>query len=262
MRSNIRGERNTISRADLERMVEEEKRKAEDFYNTVKEKADFGVDIESWAKLHKELLKASALNGYVTFGVYPQTKEGKDRTPIEWIVLAIENGKILVISRDALDCQQYDSSETETDVTWETCSLRKWLNGTFLNNAFSADEQAKIATTYVSADRNPEYNTDPGNATQDKVFLLSITEAEKYFKTSESRRCAPTAYAYAQGAFPYIIPSGEATCWWWLRSPGNSSGIVANVTFSGTVYDFGDFFDDEDGCVRPALWIDLNSYLD
>ena len=42
------------------------------------------------------------------------------------------------------------------------------------------NEKEKIPLTDVSADINPEFNTNAGNATQDKVFLLSIIEAEKY----------------------------------------------------------------------------------
>lgn len=204
-------------------------------------------------------------------GSYEQdndTSNGKE--DIEWIVLAKENGKALVISKYALDCQQYNS--TFTNVTWETCSLRKWMNGTFLNNAFSTDEQAKIATMTVSADKNPEYRTKPGNATTDKVFLLSITEAEKYFTTDRSRKCAPTASAKAKGAYTsdgYKTARGEATCWWWLRSPGSIQARAAGVHVDGSVYYIGNDAGSSipssghgirpnNVCVRPALWINLD----
>ena len=48
---------------------------------------------------------------------------------------------------------------------------------------------------------------DPGSATQDRGFLLSIEEVEKYFKTDEDRKCKPTQYAVKQGV------NGE-NCWW------------------------------------------------
>ena len=133
---------------------------------------------------------------YVTFGSYEQdnnTANGKE--DIEWLVLARDGDKALLISKYALDCQQYNTSYT--DVTWESCSLRTWLNGTFLNAAFSSDEAAMIATTTVTADKNPEYSTSAGNNTQDQVFLLSITEVEKYFSSDNDRKCVPTAYAIA-----------------------------------------------------------------
>ena len=136
------------------------------------------------------------------------------------------------------------------------------MNGTFLNKAFNAEEQAQIQNTTVSADKNPEYNTNPGNATTDKVFLLSINEVEKYFNSDEARKCAPTAYAKAQGAYTsdsYKTASGAATCWWWLRSPGFNQNYAADVSTGGSVYYGGDRVHSEYGAVRPALWINLDS---
>lgn len=208
-----------------------------------------------------EKLKIAEVGDIVYFGAYEQdnnTSNGKE--DVEWIVLAKENEKALVISKYALDCQKYNS--TYTDVTWENCSLRKWMNGTFLNNAFSAEEQAQIQNTNVSADKNPNYSTNPGNATTDKVFLLSITEAEKYFTTDESLKCIPTTFAKAQGAATsdrYKTASGEATCWWWLRSPGHTQRNDACVSLSGSVCYAGDYVNVGKYCVRPALWINLDS---
>ena len=49
-----------------------------------------------------------------------------------------------------------------------------------------------IPTVTVSANKNPKYDTDPGNTAKDRVFLLSIVEAEKYFTSDEARKCIPT----------------------------------------------------------------------
>lgn len=197
----------------------------------------------------------------IKFGSYEQdnyTSNGKEK--IEWLVLKVEGDKALVISKYALECQPYNTSNT--DVTWESCSLRKWLNDDFLNEAFSKKEQSIIAKTDISADKNPEYSTNPGNATTDKIFLLSITEAEKYFTTDESRKCAPTAYAESQGAWTLNhckTASGEVTCRWWLRSPGETHGDAADVDNGGSVYCRGWSVDSGYACVRPALWINLDS---
>lgn len=77
---------------------------------------------------------------YVSFGKYEQdnnTSNGKEK--IEWLVLEVKDGKALVISKYALDCKPYNTSST--NVTWETCSLRNWLNNDFINSAFSATEK-------------------------------------------------------------------------------------------------------------------------
>ncbi len=195
----------------------------------------------------------------IRFGLYEQdndTSNGKEE--IEWLVLAKENDRILVISKYALDCQKFNSSRT--NVTWETCSLRKWLNGAFLNAAFNEYGQAMIPSVSVSADENPSYSTSPGNSTTDQVFLLNITEANKYFNSDSSRQCQGTAYCYyAQGA--YKGKNGD--CIWWLRSPGYSSDLVAIVDYGGSViigdsvYDYSNHVSHDGVAVRPAMWINI-----
>ena len=190
----------------------------------------------------------------VKFGFYEQdnnTTNGKEE--IEWIVLNVEGSKALVISKYALDCQQYNTSYT--DVTWESGSLRKWMNNTFINEAFGSQHQEMILDTNVSADKNPNYSTNPGNATTDKVFLLSITEAEKYFSSDSARQCKPTEYAVANGAYVY---SDNGNCWWWLRSPGFNHFFAAYVLNDGSVFYTGYGVDRDFDCVRPALWISLD----
>lgn len=199
-------------------------------------------------KYYEQLLSNASVGSTVFFGSYEQdnnTANGKE--DIEWIVLAKEGNKVLVISKYALDCQKYNS--TYTDVTWETCSLRKWLNGTFLNEAFNSAEQNSIVSSTVTADKNPTYSTSSGNNTTDKVFLLSIQEVDKYFGSAYSRQCDATKACRAQGAF--------LSCEWWLRSPGNSSYRVAYVLSSGEIDHMGlqVGLGYNDVTVRPAMWI-------
>ena len=188
------------------------------------------------------------------FGSYEQdNNKSNGQEDIEWLVLAKEGTKILVISKEALDCKPYNTSYT--DVTWETCTLRKWLNNDFINAAFSADERTMIPTVTVSADKNPDFSTNPGNATQDQVFLLSITEVNKYFSSDSARQCKPTDYAVANGAWE----NDSGNCWWWLRSPGNGPIRAAYVGSFGDISENGDLVYFDLIAVRPALWIDLNS---
>ena len=142
----------------------------------------YGIyDEEVWNKV-----KSVNVGDTYRFGSYEQdNNKSNGQEDIEWLVLAKEGTKILVISKEALDCKPYNTSDT--DVTWETCTLRKWLNNDFINAAFSADERTMIPTVTVSADKNPDYSTNPGNATQDQVFLLSITEVNKYFSSYSAR---------------------------------------------------------------------------
>ena len=151
-------------------------------------------------------------------------------------------------------CKKYHKDYKS--ITWEECTLRTWLNGSFLNAAFSAEEQKQILTTIVSADENPSYSTNPGNNTSDKIFLLSITEVNKYFSSDYARQCKPTAYAKEQGC--YIEFSNE-NCWWLLRSPGDNQFFAAYVFFDGSVNTAGNYVADSSSAIRPALWIDLEA---
>ena len=191
---------------------------------------------------------------YVKFGSYEQDNdESNGKEKIEWLVLSKENGKALLISRYGLDCQPYNTEYNNGD-TWETCTLRTWLNDTFYNSAFSNVEQGRIATTTVTTDKESEYSTSPGYNTTDKIFLLSINEAKKYFHSNEARKNKPTAYAKKQG----VWTNYAGCCWWWLRSP-NSSYFAVYSSHDGSVIKVGISVRDPDVAVRPALWIDLNS---
>lgn len=196
------------------------------------------------------------------FGHYPQNGDGTDHTPIEWLVLDVQGNKSLLISRCALDSQPYDSAGADT--TWQECSLRAWLNETFIDRAFTGSEQKGILTTAV--DNGPGqgdsgYRTTGGNDTEDKIFLLSYAEAWKYFGDDKARRCAPTEYAVSQGAQTnnnYKV-DGKAACWWWLRSPGYYQCDTILVHYDGS-RSYGGAFDSRGG-VRPALWVDPESGL-
>lgn len=205
---------------------------------------------EIWSKRNWQMISNAGVGSTVFFGSYEQdnnTSNGKE--DIEWIVLARESKRIFVISRYALDCQQYDISYGI--VTWESCWLRRWLNMEFLNEAFSGAEQAMIPNVTVSAD-----NTNFGNDTTDQVFLLSISEVNEYLASNDDRQCQGTEYCFAQGASKF----SDGSCCWWLRSPGRFDGYygeAAYVLSYGYVSDGGDVHDGS--AVRPALWINLES---
>ena len=198
-----------------------------------------------------------------TFGAYEQDNDlSNGKEPIEWIILdKRDNGSLVLLSKYALDAKPYNKDRV--DVTWEMCTLRKWLNGDFYNAAFSAQEQAKIVPVTLENEDNPYYGTTGGRPTTDKVWLLSINEVtnrytnEKvysYFTDDASRLCAPTKYAVEQGAWQcsdYTVD--DVGAWWWLRSPGITSRGAARVLSVGYVYDIGyDVIYDYE-CVRPVV---------
>ncbi len=197
---------------------------------------------------------------YVKFGKYEQDNDltnGKE--DIEWLVLEVKDGKALVVSKYSLDCKLFNESDTG-GITWENCTLREWLNSEFVNEAFTNDESGMIPTVTVTADKNPDQDSEQGADTQDKLFLMSVKEVNKYFKTDEERKCEPTAYAIAQGA---SLNKSEKGGKWWLRTVGISKKYNTYMTGVGV---YGDLDTDgmtiqyDDYGIRPAMWINLDWY--
>lgn len=206
-----------------------------------------------YSKYKAEKFKNAKIGDYVTFGSYEQdgiASNGQEE--IEWLVLDVVDGKALVISRYALDCKQYNT--TDSNVTWETSSIRNWLNKEFLNSAFAEDERLIIAKEVVTPDKNTDYGTDSGNATLDQIFLLSIIEAKKYLKTDSDKACKPTAYAVENGTFVY---SSSGNCWWLLRTPGKAQNMSA-IMMGSNVSAQGYSVNSENAAIRPAMWVELD----
>ena len=201
--------------------------------------------------------------GKIAFGHYDQfndTEEGPE--PIEWIVLDVQGNKALLLSRYGLAVKPYNTEKT--DITWENCSLRTWLNNEFLQAAFSEAEQSSILLTDVdnsAAQQRSESSTSGGNNTQDRIFLLSYHEAfDLYFTNDDSRKCAPTDYAYADNAWTdgSVYDEDDRTVGrWWLRSPGEQQNQAVMITAYGRYGLYS--VNNEENLVRPAVWVNLES---
>lgn len=218
-----------------------------DSYKDSAEKAKF-----AYKQYQLEKLRNAKTGDYVVWGTYEQdndTKNGKEA--IEWLVLEVKDGKALVISKYALDVRQYHTSNAY--VTWKICTLRNWLNDEFINTAFSADEKEMIPTVTVLPDGNPDYTTDPGYTTRDRVFLLSMTEAKHYFGSDDARQCRPTGYATAN----ISEKNYSDFCRWWLRTPGSTQESATYVDDYGIIDEEGSVVELDYCAVRPAMWIEL-----
>lgn len=204
---------------------------------------------ENW---RKALLEA-AVGDCITFGQYLYTAD-RGKKDIEWIVLARETNRLLVISQYALECMPYSTEDWhpswETYTTWETSKLCCWLNEIFYRQAFSDEERAMIHASCVPGDVNEDYGGEP-NDTYDALFLLSINEARRYFPSDEARRCRLTPFAAQEET---RIEDG--CCIWWLRTNGISSSTAANVRCDGSIHTMGNYVDYYLG-VRPAMWVSL-----
>ena len=219
----------------------------------------------------------------IYFGTYFQSN-GSTKEPVKWRVLSNGNQQLFLLSDQNLEVFQYHTEQE--NVTWETSTIRSWLNGygasanaggsngtdytgdNFLDAAFSAKEQAAIAETAVVNDDNKDdiygTNGDGGNNTNDRIFLLSIAEAENrsYFpKGSNSRFSANTVYVADGGKLKcYMNEAGELDGWW-LRSPGFDNSMAAFIEEDGGGVYEGDPVNTKGTAVRPAFNLNLSSVL-
>ncbi len=193
-------------------------------------------------------LKNLQVGDTVPFGAYEQDNDAANgKEAIEWIVLEKDGDALLLISRYSLDVRPFQ--EPYAEITWEDCTLRTWMNETFLNEAFDAGEQACILDSTVTADRNPAYDLSAGSDTTDKVYILSVAEAEKYFPEDSDRQCRGTAYCVAQGA----KTDEEGFSWWLLRTPGYELRLAAFINSYGNISTRGDGVNHERSAIRPVL---------
>ncbi len=212
----------------------------------------------------------------------------------DWYILEKQSDRALILTEKVIEKRAYHGEETE--VTWESCDLRKYLNGEFYYSFSESDRNRIIEVTNVNAD-NPWYGTNGGNPTNDKIFLLSIDEVIKYFGDSgqlESRYMYPNCEWCKDEFLPWIddqyninrraVDDMGIVQFWRLRSPGANSRCSASIGgFAGDGFDHGeinignaDLLADghfvQDGCgwlskederhtlngVRPALWIRID----
>jgi hypothetical protein len=169
---------------------------------------------------------------------------------VDWIVLAVQDGKTLILSDKVLEIREYHSQNG--DITWENCDLRGYLNNSFYNSTFNEHEKERITETTVINNDNTEYGTLGGNDTVDNVFLLSIDEVNQYMGDSSHISLRNSRVA------EHIVTGKSES--WWLRSPGFGNYATANVKLDGFVNTSGSldpYADNVFGTlgVRPAMWI-------
>jgi tetratricopeptide (TPR) repeat protein len=156
-----------------------------------------------------------------------------------WLMIAKDSTRNigLFVFKDIVTKMPYH--QPGGNITWENCTLRKWLNTEFYNSLPDFIKSRVVEVTNQNPD-NSEYKTPGGNPTKDRVFLLSLDEVQKYFKDNSAR----------------VAKYNGSDCWWWLRSPGYGAGCAAIVYDGGDVDAIGSYVDFDVG-VRPALWLNL-----
>lgn len=204
--------------------------------------------------------------------------------PIKWRILRCDEKEAFLMADVVLDTQRYYPNSE--DVTWGTSTIRSWLNGygsgsnkkgidysgnNFIDTAFTSEEQKAIKTMSVTNSDNTSYGTDGGINTNDKIYLLSESEAygankaltygfvENRSKYDEGREADSSTYAYAMGVYRSTEDDNAGKCNWWLRSPGSNAKKAANIDDNGWGNNSGDDVHHNEDGVRPILYLNYTT---
>ncbi len=176
-----------------------------------------------------------AIGSHLLYGSYEQ--DGNPRTvpePISWTVLAAEEDRVLLISDKVLDACVF--GEGKKFPGWEESRMRFWLNDLFFNTAFSGEEQSFIL---------------PGTASGDRVFLLNLSEAEKFFPALKDRKAPATYYARMNG----VLSDGSGEYWLCADlkkdADGRRVGTDGRIALTQA--------NDPDVGVRPVIWLSIEA---
>ena len=171
---------------------------------------------------------------YDTNGDY-MVDRNDERQPIKWRVLSVDGDDAFLLADQVLDCQRYNN--TCTDVTWETCTLRSWLNGygpeankegtdyssdNFLANAFSEEERSDILITNV-------INSD--NSYSNPAYGFSSDKN----KIDAGRAVTTTLYGEKYGVWSVVVAGALGNALYWLRSRGDFDDFATEVGYNGTL---------------------------
>lgn len=89
----------------------------------------------------KKVAERAVIYDCIYFGSYPQSDiTGEKKDPIKWRVLSVNGNDAFLVADKNLDVmwynqyiRRYDENDNafDVEVTWENCTLRKWLNSDF-----------------------------------------------------------------------------------------------------------------------------------
>ena len=193
-----------------------------------------------------ESYKVDPVTGFrlIIFGKYRNKK-------IEWLILDENENGMLLLSKKAIEGKEYHIKNTE--ITWENCSLRKWMNNEFYNEAFSSEEKNRVLLSELVNYDGPSYNAKVVNSTEDHVFLLNYQDIERYFYHTKELLTEYEDYLTKDDI--YNSSEKNHCCLWWLRTPANNDAYrVTGVSAFGNLSDSGITPINKEG-IRPAIWL-------
>ncbi len=187
----------------------------------------------------------------IEFGQFP-TDLTYELNPIKWKMIAKEKDRALLISTYGLIGIR--NNEESYLGTWEESKIRRFLNKDFYNIAFSNSEKRQIIKSHLENKGQKKLRRPDGKETQDKVFMLSIEEVERYLKgdLESIRKAKITKYAKSKARLE------RARYSYWYTRTGGPEGyyLLAKIDCEdGAVDCVGDTYSND--VIRPAIWVKI-----
>lgn len=199
------------------------------------------------------------------------------KSPIVWRVLAREGNRLLLVSENCLDMMDFDRSSPPfgpiASVSWAQSTVRQTLNTTCMEAWFTKAEQRLIQKTLLLPDSNPVSHISDSETTEDRLFLLSLGEVEKYIYKAELRErpeeqgndCPACGADYNSAVALFLLTKRRTSdmmiyaepSTWWLRTPGREKECRMVVGYDGRPSTDGRVIDSIEVKIRPAMWLDL-----
>lgn len=200
----------------------------------------------------KEQLSVLEVGSTILMGVIEQDVETEGKEKVEWIILEKNGSEALLVSKNVIHATTFEGAE------WSKSSLCTWLNApdsSFYTSVFSRSERALIipktvATNYTDAEGNSQIDM----AYESYIFLLGLSEVQKYFQTNEQRCAEATGFVKTS---PVHINEGNGCAPYWLRNT-NPDGTTMYVGSAGVAYEEGRDGTDTIMGLRPAMWVRVN----
>ena len=233
----------------------------------------------------ERLSKDSFYTGYVFAGPRDEYRNtygyrtiyfGKNMMP--WLLLDCdeeatlfgrEKEKALLLSKYSLCNLQHYEEPFLKEMSWMDSEIRRWLNYEFMKENFDEIDQKAILQTSISTTEQwhslEGVKMDTQWEVDDKLFLLSEAELNKYFPGYENKLCRRIAKGNRMELLHYW--NNKA---WWLRDRGgipydakyvNTKGQIREMNAAGKRFYEGRMMEKYIS-VRPAMWVSIEALLD
>ena len=212
----------------------------------------------------------------VKFGTYEQDNNlSNGAEEIEWLVLDVQDGKALLLSKYALDEIPYStvidgiSASYGNGPATPAYHLEQWMTFEFYKQAFTEAEKKQICTSIFDG---YWYYVFPLSKDEIDTYFTDEFLSDEYGNSLLKRAAVATPYAISQGASVSLNEKSEdygLTRWWTRTTTGESfyhdvyyiesDGSWSTCSTEG--YEIINRFTGEKryfyGCARPAIWVDI-----